>query len=49
MAVICAGHFATEIVGMNYFAGVLRRQDVIKRAGVEILVAKNQAPPYQFY
>ena len=49
MAVICAGHFATEIVGMNYFAGVLRRQDVIERAGVEILVAKNQAPPYQYY
>lgn len=49
IAVICAGHFATEVVGMTYFAGVLEKQEKIKKAGVEILVAKAQTSPYRYY
>jgi putative NIF3 family GTP cyclohydrolase 1 type 2 len=49
IAVICAGHFATEVVGMTYFAGVLAKQEKIKKAGVEILVAKQQTSPYTYY
>lgn len=48
LAVICAGHYATEVVGMNYFAGVLRENESIKKASVEILIAKNQLPPYEY-
>ena len=49
MAVICAGHFATEVVGMSFFAEALGKQEKIKKAGVEILVAKSQTPPYIYY
>jgi dinuclear metal center YbgI/SA1388 family protein len=49
MAVICAGHFATEVVGMAFFARALGRQEKIKKAEVEILIAKSQTSPYIYY
>lgn len=49
IAVICAGHFATEVVGMTFFAEALGKQEEIKKAGVEILVAKSQTSPYIYY
>ncbi|MBN1899692.1 Nif3-like dinuclear metal center hexameric protein [Candidatus Sumerlaeota bacterium] len=49
MAVICAGHFATEAPGMTFFAQQLAKQDKIKRSGMEILIAKSQTPPYRYY
>ena len=49
MTVICAGHFATEVIGMDYFARVLRNQEIIKQNAVEILVARQQQPPYKYY
>jgi dinuclear metal center YbgI/SA1388 family protein len=48
MPVICAGHYATESVGMKYFASVLRRHRNIREAGVKILEAKCQSPPYEY-
>ncbi|MCX7001476.1 MAG: Nif3-like dinuclear metal center hexameric protein [Candidatus Sumerlaeota bacterium] len=48
MTVICAGHYATEAVGMKYFAGFLRRHKGIQEAGVKILEAKCQSPPYEY-
>jgi len=49
IAVICAGHFDTEMIGMSYFARVLKNHPGLKKTGVEILVAKHQSSPYQYY
>ena len=49
IAVICAGHFATEVIGMNYFADALKDNKVIKKAGVEIMVARHQSCPYEYF
>lgn len=48
-AVVCAGHFATEVVGMSYFAEVLARREKIRKAGVEIMVAGEQFPPFETF
>lgn len=48
IAVICAGHFDTEIIGMDYFARVLKKHPGLQKAGVEILVAKHQKSPYTY-
>ncbi len=49
IAVICAGHFATEVIGMNYFANVLKEDETIKKASVEIMVARHQSCPYEYF
>ena len=49
IAVICAGHFDTEIIGMNYFARVLKNHAAIQKPALEILVAKHQKSPYKYY
>jgi len=46
--IICAGHYATEALGMEYFAEALRNHEEIIKAGVEILNAQQQSPPFQY-
>jgi dinuclear metal center YbgI/SA1388 family protein len=48
-AVICAGHFATEVIGMKYFSDILKECDAVKKSGLEILDARMQIAPYSYY
>lgn len=48
ISVLCAGHYATEALGMKYFADALRNHEEIIGAGVEILNAQRQSPPFQY-
>ena len=49
LSVICAGHFSTEIVGMEYFMTRLQNNDEIIKAGVELLWAGSQESPYRIF